>query len=133
MKPYFNLEDVSQIMIGAFALAVPVSFSEEAWNLGPSLPPLNLFLIFMLSVLFLGFFAYESVFQGHIERRVAGFVARLFLAYFIAGLVFVVLLVAMGKFPLLSDPVIALKRLVVITMPASMGAIIVDGFDKEKG
>ena len=131
MKPYFNLEDVSQIMIGAFALAAPVSFSEEAWDLGPSLPPLNLFLIFMLSVLFLGFFAYESVFQGHIIGRVAGFVARLFLPYFIAGLVVVFLLVAMGKFPLLSDPVIALKRLVFITMPASMGAIIVDGFDKE--
>ena len=30
-----RLEDVSQIMIGAFALAVPVSFSEEAWDLGP--------------------------------------------------------------------------------------------------
>jgi len=26
---------------------------------------------------------------------------------------------------------IALKRLIVITMPASMGAIIVDSFDKE--
>lgn len=71
MKPYFNLEDMSQIMIGAFALAVPVSFSEEAWNLGPSLPPL------------------------------------------------------------ISEPIIAIKRLIVITMPASMGAIIVDGFDKE--
>jgi uncharacterized membrane protein len=112
-------------------VAVPVSFSEEAWNLGPSLPLLNLFLIFVLSIVFLVFFAYESVFQGNIKRRVAGFVARLFLAYFIAGFVVVVLLVAMGKFPFLSDPVIALKRLVVITMPASMGAIIVDGFDKE--
>lgn len=56
MKPYFNLEDMSQIMIGAFALAVPVSFSEEAWNLGPSLPPLNLVLIFALSILYFGVF-----------------------------------------------------------------------------
>jgi len=131
MRPYFNVEDMSQILIGAFALAVPISFSEEAWNLGPSLPLFNLILIFALSVLFLAFFAYESVFQGDIKRRVAVFVARLFVAYFIAGLVVVVLLVALGKFPLLSDPIIALKRLIVITMPASMGAIIVDGFDKE--
>jgi len=131
MKPYFNLEDMSQIMIGAFALAVPVSFSEEAWNLGPSLPLLNLFLIFALSILFLGFFAYESVFRGDIKRRIAAFISRLFLAYFIAGFVVVLLLVAMGKFPLISEPIVAVKRLIVITMPASMGAIIVDGFDKE--
>ena len=70
-------------------------------------------------------------FLGDIKRRVAGFIARLFLAYFIAGFVVAILLVALGKFPLLSDPIIALKRLVVITMPASMGAIIVDGFDTE--
>lgn len=29
----FNLEDASQIAIGSFALAVPISFSEEAWRL----------------------------------------------------------------------------------------------------
>lgn len=29
---HFNLEDASQIAIGAFALAVPISFSEEAWR-----------------------------------------------------------------------------------------------------
>jgi hypothetical protein len=37
----------------------------------------------------------------------------------------------LDKFPLLTEPAIALKRLIVITMPASMGAIIVDSFDKE--
>ena len=29
---HFNLEDANQIAIGAFALAVPISFSEEAWR-----------------------------------------------------------------------------------------------------
>jgi len=27
-----NFEDIGQIIIGAFALAVPISFSEEAWD-----------------------------------------------------------------------------------------------------
>ena len=40
-------------------------------------------------------------------------------------------LLSLNKFPVMLDPVIALKRLIIITMPASMGAIIVDGFDKE--
>ena len=30
MKLNFDLEDASQVAIGAFALAVPISFSEEA-------------------------------------------------------------------------------------------------------
>ena len=62
-----NLEDASQIAIGAFALAVPVSFSEEAWKLGETLPLINLLLIFVLSVVILGFFVYGSVFQANIK------------------------------------------------------------------
>ncbi|HEY7867203.1 MAG TPA: DUF2391 domain-containing protein, partial [Psychromonas sp.] len=38
MKFSFNMEDVSQVFVGAFALAVPISFSEEAWRLGETLP-----------------------------------------------------------------------------------------------
>ena len=34
MKLSFNFEDASQIFVGSFALAVPISFSEEAWRLG---------------------------------------------------------------------------------------------------
>jgi len=62
-----NLEDASQIAIGAFALAVHVSFSEEAWKLGETLPLINLLLVFVLSVVILGFFVYGSVFQANIK------------------------------------------------------------------
>ena len=131
IKSSFNREDASQIAIGAFALAVPISFSEEAWKLGESLPTLNLMLLFLLSVCFLAFFAYESVFQGNIRFRMMFFILRIIIAYLIAGLVVALILLALNKFPILSDPEIAMKRLVVIAMPASMGAIIVDSFDKE--
>lgn len=131
MNLSFNLEDASQVAIGAFALAVPISFSEEAWKLGETLPLANLLLIFILSVVFLGFFAYENVFQANIKYRTPIFISRIFIAYFIAALVVALVLFALNKFPLTTDPVIALKRLIVITMPASMGAIIVDSFDKE--
>lgn len=78
MELSFDLEDASQIFVGAFALAVPISFSEEAWRLVVS------------PVLF-----------------------------------------CLNKLPLLEDPVVAFKRVVVIALPASMGAIVVDSFDKE--
>ena len=131
MNYHFNLEDASQVAIGAFALGVPISFSEEAWGLGVTLPVINLAILFGLSVIFLSFFAYQSVFQGNIKHRVPIFVFRIVVAYTIAAVVVALILLSLDKFPLFTEPAIALKRLVVITMPASMGAIIVDSFDKE--
>ena len=131
MKLSFNLEDASQVAIGAFALAVPISFSEEAWRLGESLPFANLLMLFILSITFLGFFAYESVFQGDIKYRIPVFLWRIAIAYAITAIIVALVLISLNKFPLLTDTLVALRRLIVITMPASMGAIIVDSFDKE--
>ncbi|KLV11482.1 DUF2391 family protein [Photobacterium ganghwense] len=127
----FNLEDVSQVLVGAFALAVPISFSEEAWRLGETLPLPNLLMLLCLSFCFLGFFAYESVFQGNIRHRVFGFFFRVVVAYLIAAMVVGLVLLALDKLPLMTDPLMSLRRVIVIAMPASMGAIVVDSFDKE--
>jgi uncharacterized membrane protein len=128
---YFNLEDVSQITVGAFAFAIPISFSEEAWRLGDTLHIFNLLILFFLSVGFLSFYAYQSVFQANIKNRFLVFVFRVFVAYLIAAFVVAMILSGIDKFPIVDDTLIALKRMIVIAMPASMGAIIVDGFDKE--
>ena len=87
MKLSFNMEDASQIFVGAFALAVPISFSEEAWRLGETLPFTNLIMLFILSVAFLSFFTYESLFQRNIKRRFIVFLFRIVIAYSIAALV----------------------------------------------
>jgi len=72
MKFSFNLEDASQVFVGAFALAVPISFSEEAWRLGETLPFHNLIMLFVLSLLFLTLFTYQSVFQKDVKSRLFG-------------------------------------------------------------
>lgn len=131
MNLHFNLEDVSQIVVGAFILAVPISFSEEAWLMGTSLQPANLAMLFTLSIVFLAVFTYQSLFQGSVRYGLHVFIFRIAIAYIIAAAVVMLILIAINKFPLLDEPYVALRRLVVITMPASMGAIIVDGFDKE--
>lgn len=131
MSRHFNLEDASQVLVGAFALAVPISFSEEAWRLGESLPMANLLMLLSLSVIFLSFFAYQSVFQSRIRHRVSIFIFRVIIAYTIAAIVVALVLLCLDKLPLLTEPLVAIKRIIVITMPASMGAIVVDSFDKE--
>ena len=131
MNMSFNLEDVGQVAVGSFALAVPIAFSEEAWKLGETLPLMNLSLVFILSIAFLSFFAYESVFQADIKYRIPVFVSRIIFAYLIAAVVVSLVLFSLDKFPIFTDTFVALRRLIVVTMPASMGAIIVDSFDKE--
>lgn len=131
MKLNFNLEDASQVIIGAFTLAVPISFSEEAWNLSKTLPLENVLMLFIISIIFLGFFAYQSVFQSDVKRRRLAFVLRIVIAYSLTIFVVALVLLALDKLPLQTEPLLAFKRLVLIAMPASMGAIVVDSFDKE--
>lgn len=131
MKLRINMEDIVQIAIGAFALAVPISFTEEAWEISITLPFYNLLLVFVLSMVFLGIYAYYSVFQKQVSKRYDIFILRIFIAYFISALVVALVLLALNKLPIIDEPVIALKRLILIAMPASMGAIVVDSFNKE--
>ena len=131
MKLGFNMEDASQVFVGAFALAVPISFSEEAWRLGETLPLPNLMMLFNLSVLFLAIFTYQSVFQKDIKDRLPVFIFRIVIAYLMTALVVCLVLLCLDKLPLLADPITSFKRVIIITMPASMGAIVVDSFDKE--
>ncbi|UUO22095.1 DUF2391 family protein [Colwellia sp. M166] len=131
MKFYFNGEDASQIAIGAFAMALPVSFSEEVWLLGESLPLTNLLLITLLSLFFLVYFAYFSIFQANVKNRIPMFIFRIIIAYLITLMVVALVLTSLNQFPITTLPDIAIKRMIIVTMPASLGAIIVDSLDKE--
>ncbi|KEK27254.1 DUF2391 family protein [Shewanella xiamenensis] len=127
----FNTEDAIQVCVGAFALAVPIGFAEEAWQLGETLPLLNLLMLFGLSLLFLGAFTYQSVFQQNIRHRLPVFIFRIIIAYLISACVVSLVLLCLDKLPLIDDTMTSFKRIIVISMPASMGAIVVDSFDKE--
>lgn len=130
-KLYFNIEDGSQIAIGAFAMAMPIAFTQEAWNMAETLPLGNLLLLALLSLFFLTQYAYFSLFQSNIKYRMFAYLIRIGMAYLITLFVVSLVLLALNKFPVMDEPLIALKRLIIIAMPASLGAIIVDGLDKE--
>lgn len=131
MNIYFNKEDAIQISVGAFALGVPVAFSEEAWQSAITLPTLNLFLIVGLSLVFLGLYAYQGIFQHRVQTRLVAFFLRIFIAYGLTLVIVALILISLDKFPLFAETALALKRMLIVAMPASIGAIVVDGFDKE--
>lgn len=126
-----NFEDIVQVAIGAAALAVPIAFSEESWNLSRTLPILNIFILIGLSLLFINLFVFQSIYQGDIKFRILALISRTLLVYFVTIIIVSLVLLALNKFPLISEPIIAFKRLIIISFPASMGGVVVDSFDKE--
>lgn len=126
-----DLEDISQLIIGASVLSVPIAFTEEAWNLSRTLPAINLFVVVLLSLLFIGIYAFKGIYDGKVKNRIPTYILRVIFDYGITLCVVIIVLFALNKFPILSDSIIAIKRVIIISFPASMGAIVVDSFDKE--
>lgn len=127
----FNAEDMIQVVIGSTALTVPVAFSEESWKLSETLPTLNVFVLILLSLLFISLYSIQGIFQGQIKHRLSHYIFRVLIDYGVSLLVVFIVLFALNRMPIIDDPIIAIKRIIILAFPASMGGVIVDGFDKE--
>lgn len=128
---YFNAEDASQIAIGALAVSMPIAFTQEAWDMASNLGLLNIFGLVFISVALIAHYVYASTFRSQVEHRFKEYLLRIVVAYAITLFVVAVLLLLLDKFPILHATDIAVKRLIIIATPASLGAIIVDSLDKE--
>jgi uncharacterized membrane protein len=131
IKGTINRDDIIQVIIGASALTIPVAFSEEAWNLSRTLPTLNVIILLFLSLLLVSLYSIQGIFSGNINHRIVQFISRTFIVYGVTMIVVFLVLFAINRMPILGEPLIAFKRIVLISFPASLGGVIVDGFDKE--
>ena len=123
----FHPKDVLQVIVGASLLAIPVGFTEETWQLGITLPLLNVLLLFFTSLLFIGLFVYftyhhKSLLRDHSDT----FFKRIFATYILSFIVVAVLLTIIQRAPWDTSFLIALKRVIIVTFPASLGGAIVD-------
>lgn len=126
-----DIHDTIQVLIGASAVAVPIAFTEEAWNMSEDLPVVNLLLIVLLSLGFCALYAFSGIYQSNVRDKVHVFVKRSMLDYGISIVVVFVVLLAINRLPLIDEPMLGLRRIIVVAFPACMGAVIVDGIDKE--
>ena len=126
-----DFEGLSQLIIGASVLSVPIAFTEEAWDMSRTLPPINLIVVVVLSLAFIGLYAFKGIYEGKVKNRVSTYLLRVFIDYAVTLCVVIIVLFALNKLPVFSDTYIAVKRVIIISFPASMGAIVVDSFDKE--
>ena len=126
IKLEFNLKDLFQVIVGATILAVPVGFTQEVWDLGSSLPMLNIFGIFALSLIFISSFVYYHYYRGRAKYHFSQFTKRIFFTYFFSFIVVGIILYLIQIAPWQTNLLLAIKRTVLVTLPASMSATVAD-------
>jgi uncharacterized membrane protein len=118
--------DLMQIIVGASLLAIPVGFTEETWVLGESLPLSNVLALGMISLLFVAAFVYFNFYRFHLREHLGEYVKRVIANYVLSLAVVGVLLTIIGKCPWGMDNTLSLKRIMIVTFPASMSAALSD-------
>ena len=117
--------DIAQLIVGAFMLGVPVALTEEVWDLGASLPTYRIIGIAIMSVLVNAFFV-KVLFYGDRWREFLGEFCKRVLASYGITLIVSLLLLEIIDMGLLADPALAIRRAVIIALPASFAATAVD-------
>jgi len=116
--------DIMQIIIGATVLAIPVGLTEETWILGNELSIFKVSLLGLISILFLSLFIYFNFYRFHIKGHIFDYIKRVLATYILSLLVVGGLLTIIDKCPWGSDSIVAIKRIIIATFPASMAATL---------
>ena len=118
--------DVMQLIVGATLLAIPIAFTEEVWALGETLPWTNIVLLSLLSVTFTSLFVYYNFYRNHFKGHQLEFVKRIVLLYTISLGISWLVLYLVGQAPGGEQLAITIKRMIILSFPASMSAAIAD-------
>lgn len=93
----FKSRDIMQVIVGASLLAIPVSLTEEAWNLGEFLPTTNIALIAILSLLLISVFVYFNFYKVTLKGYIIDFIKRVVGTYLISLIVVALILTLIQK------------------------------------
>jgi uncharacterized membrane protein len=118
--------DLMQIVVGSSILALPLAYTEETWNLGGELPLGNVILLGVLSMLFISLFVYFNFYRNFLKSYTYDFVKRIVFIYLISLIMVALLLTLIEKCPWGIDNLLAVKRIIIIGLPASMSAAVTD-------
>ena len=122
----FHPRDMMQVIVGASVLAIPVAFTEETWTLGAELPLLNVLAMSGLSILFIALFVYLNFYRYLFKTHETEFVKRVLAIYVFSLIVVGVLMTIIQRCPWGIDNMVAIKRILIVAFPASMGASLSD-------
>ena len=85
--------DLVQILVGAAVLSVPVSLTEEAWNLAEQLSTARIGVLAGVSLGLIAAFVYCNFYRHHLREHLGAYVTRVLLtfaaSFFVAGLLLI--------------------------------------------
>ncbi len=122
----FKPRDIMQVVVGSALLAIPVSLTEEVWNLGESLPISNVVIISAISLLMISIFVYYNFYKVTFKGYVVEFLKRIFGTYLISLIVVGLILTIIQKCPWGIDNTLAIKRIIIVAFPAAMSGTLSD-------
>jgi uncharacterized membrane protein len=129
LKVELRRRDIMQILVGASILSVPVAFTEETWVLGQEMALANVILLGAISIVFIALHVYFNFYRRYLKGHVSEYIKRVIAIYVLSFLVVGGLLSIIGKALWQTDTLLAIKRTIIVTFPASMSATVSDGID----
>ena len=126
IKVEFTAKDMMQVLVGASILAIPVALTEETWRLGQILPLQNIFALMSLSFIFISIFTYFHYYTDKLHNYMGFYISRVISTYVLSFLIVAILLTVIQKTPWTTDFLVAFKRTVIVSFPASLSGAIAD-------
>ncbi len=122
----FEWKDIAGIAVGAVAMGFPVAVTEEVWNLSAELSLARVFLMMLGCLVVIGTFVYFLYYHGQFDGQRLDFVQRVVVVYTVTLGITALLLWGINRLPFETDPALAFKRCVLVAIPGSFTATIVD-------
>lgn len=122
-----EIEDLTQMLVGAALLSTPIALTQDVWDLGYTMKTFNAVVMVIVSLAFIAVFIYYSYYKRRkFAKCVRQFVIRVSSTYILSFTVGALLLAMIGVAPWGTDFMVAVKQAVIVAFPASMSAAIVD-------
>ena len=118
--------DILQIFVGAFLVSAPLCFTEEVWTLSVELKRLNVYALGLISYVTVALFIYFNFYRYRLKGNIVEFIKRIVATYAITASSIILILLLIDKFPIETEPYVAIKRVIIIGFPALFGAVISD-------
>ena len=129
LRVELHRRDITQIIIGASILAIPVGFTEEVWVLGEVLPLTNILVLSLISISFIATYVYFNFYRDLFREHLLNYLKRVILIYLLTLIIVGTLLTIIDRAPWFSDTLVAIKRTVIVGFPSSLSAALSDSID----
>ena len=118
--------DVIQIIVGSMLLTIPVGLTQEVWDLGVSMSLGRVLGLTVFSFAAILLFVYFNFYRNLLKQYLSEYLKRVLVIYGVSFLIVAGMLTFIDKAPWGVNNLLAIKRVLLVTFPASLSAAFGD-------